>query len=119
MAEEGVIFQFESKPSERREESGIIVEQEPEAGEELAEGDVVKLVMTEPSVVEEEQKFGIFEAELPRYPIVVRIELLEKTEERELSIFTMQHPGGLITIPYIIGIDSQLVFKVAGEVWGR
>ena len=119
MAEEGVIFQFEAKPAERREESGVIVEQEPEAGEELAEGDTVKFVMTEPSVVEEEQKFGIFEAELPRYPIVVRIELLEKTEERELSIFAMQHPGGKITIPYIVGIDSELVFKVAGEVWGR
>jgi len=119
VAAEGIVFVVEARPAEEGERSGVVVEQEPEPGEELDEGETISLTMTEPRVSAEEEEFGIFSVELPRYPIVVRIELFEQLEDESRLILAMQHPGGPITIPYVKSLDSRLVFMVNGDVWGR
>ena len=68
--------------------------------------------MTAPAELPEEMAFGLLEASLPDYPILVdlKLEVITATERREL--LAMKHPGGPISIPYLVEADSQLVLSM-------
>jgi beta-lactam-binding protein with PASTA domain len=119
LVHEEIIFRFISRSAERNEQAGVIVSHDPGAGEELPEGSSLQLTMTEPELTDEELKFGVFQAALPKYPILMRIELAEKTEEETKLLISMKHPGGVISIPYIIQKDSNLILTINGEEWRR
>ena len=105
-------FIFSVKRAEGDERAGVIVAQTPEAKSEVPYGSVIQLTMTRPERITRGQVFGVFEYVLPDYPIMVDITLDSISEEGNTTILAMKHPGGPISIPYIVDEDSELVLYI-------
>ena len=105
-------FVFRVRAAREGEAAGSIVSQSPTAGQEIPYSSILQLEMTAPAEVPEEMAFGLLEASLPDYPILVdlKLEVITATERRE--ILAMKHPGGPISIPYLVAADSQLVLSM-------
>jgi beta-lactam-binding protein with PASTA domain len=109
-------FVFQAAEPEPDQRPGVVIEQEPTAGTEVVAGTTVYLTMTEPTDLEEDEIFGVFERVLPNYPISMEIsfEIQDPEGERE-RIFSMVHPGGEIAVPYVAFPNSILVLSRSGQ----
>ena len=105
-------FVFRVRAAREGEAAGRIVSQSPTAGQEIPYSSILQLEMTAPAELPEEMAFGLVEASLPDYPILVdlKLEVITATARRE--ILAMKHPGGPISIPYLVEADSQLVLSM-------
>ena len=105
-------FVFRVRAAREGEAAGSIVSQSPTPGQEIPYSTILQLEMTAPAEVPEEMAFGLLEASLPDYPILVdlKLEVISTTVRRE--ILAMKHPGGPISIPYLVEADSQLVLSM-------
>ena len=57
--------------------------------------------------------YGIFTEELPEYAYALQIKLEVITpEEERYQIASIMHPGGLLTIPYLVPRNSILVLSI-------
>ena len=54
----------------------------------------------------------MFEYVLPDYPIMVDVTLDSISEEGNTTVLAMKHPGGPISIPYIVDEDSELILYI-------
>ena len=105
-------FIFSVRRTEGDESAGVIVAQTPEPESEVPYGSVIQLTMTRPDRVARGRVFGVFEYVLPDYPIMVDITLDSISEEGNTTILAMKHPGGPISIPYIVDEDSELILFI-------
>jgi beta-lactam-binding protein with PASTA domain len=112
-----VPFTFQIKEAGRGERPGVVVDQKPEPGEEAPEDTVIELTMTEPKYLEPGFRFGSFQADLVRYPILVQIKLVEQVSGEMRTILEMRHPGGSITLPFIVKEEAEVRFYVNGVEW--
>ena len=71
--------------------------------------------MTEPVNVPEGKIFSVFLAEIPKYPVLMNLQLMENFNGTLTPIVSLKHPGGLIGIPYIIDENAQVELYVDGE----
>ena len=104
-------FVFRVRPALPEELPGTIVSQSPTAGQEIPSSSILQLEMSAPGELAEGTVFGLLEATLPEYPILVDLKLAEITPAEARTILTMKHPGGPISIPYVVRADSQLVLS--------
>jgi beta-lactam-binding protein with PASTA domain len=105
-------FTFTVRRVQGQEKSGVVVSQTPEAGSEVPYGSVVQLVMTRPTDMGRGKVFGVFEYTLPAYPIMVDVSLDGVSPEGSSTLLAMKHPGGPISIPYVVDARTELVFHV-------
>lgn len=105
-------FVFRVRPALPEELPGAIVSQSPTAGQEIPSSSILQLEMSAPGELAEGTVFGLLEATLPEYPILVDLKLAEITPAAARTILTMKHPGGPISIPYVVQADSQLVLSM-------
>ncbi len=119
LAQAGRPFTFSVRKPQGNEAGGVVVKQIPAPGEDAPENTVMLLTITEPKKVDKGKVFGVFTAEIVRYPILVKMDLVERTKGGDRVIVSMRHPGGQIGIPYIMDEDSQLVFYVNGQEWKK
>jgi beta-lactam-binding protein with PASTA domain len=105
-------FIFSVRRAEAGEKGGVIVSQTPEAKSEVPFGSVIQLTMTRPQRVPRGKVFGLFEYVLPDYPIMVDITLDSISEDGNSTILAMKHPGGPISIPYIVDENSELILYI-------
>lgn len=89
--------------------AGFVVGQDPEPESTVKEGEAIHLVITPPEV-DDDMRFGLFRRTLPEYavPIALRLEVIEPDGSRK-TIMEMAHPGGLLSIPYLVPNTSTLV----------
>lgn len=113
MLEAGIPFAFKARKAAGSEVSGLVVSQDPSPGVEVPKGKIVELVMTNLGQLSEGRVFGIFDYNLPEYPIMVdlKLNLLKPTGERE-NLVTMKHPGGHVAIPYIAQDGDTLSLEI-------
>ncbi len=119
LVEKGVPFTFSARAPQGNEAGGIVVKQVPAPNEEAPENTVVLLTITEPRRVEKGKEFGLFAEEIVRYPILVKMALVERGKEGDRTIVSMRHPGGPVGIPYIKDEGSQLLFYVNDQEWKK
>jgi beta-lactam-binding protein with PASTA domain len=112
LAEQNTPFVFSLADTAQAGAGGIVVDQEPEAGESVAAGSRVRLTMMPPDEVPEAMVFGLFERVLPDYPVAVDVtlEAIDPDGERE-TLFSMKHPGGEIAVPYMVEENSRIVLS--------
>lgn len=112
LAEENTPFVFSLADTGQAGAGGIVVDQEPEAGESVPAGSRVHLTMMPPDEVPEAMVFGLFERVLPDYPVAVDVtlEAIDPDGERE-TLFSMKHPGGEIAVPYMVEENSRIVLS--------
>ncbi len=105
-------FIFSVRRAEGEEKAGVIVAQTPQPESEVPYGSVIQLTMTRPERVARGRVFGVFEYVLPDYPIMVDVTLDSISEEGNTTILAMKHPGGPISIPYIVDEGSELILYI-------
>ena len=108
-------FVFRVRAALPGEAPGSIVSQSPAAGQEIPSSSILQLEMTAPSELPEDAVFGLLESSLPEYPILVELKLEAITPAETRTILTMQHPGGPVSIPYVVDADSRLVLSMFGD----
>lgn len=119
LAQKGIPFTFTARKAQGTEAGGIVVKQVPAPNEDAPENTVVLLTITEPKRLDKGKEFGVFAEEIVRYPILVKMDLVERTKEGDRPIVSMRHPGGPVGIPYVKDEGSQLVFFVNGQEWKK
>ena len=119
LAQKGVPFTFAARKSQGNEAGGVVVKQIPAPNEQAPENTVVLLTITEPKRLDKGKEFGVFTADMVRYPILVKMDLVERAKDGDHVIVTMRHPGGQVGIPYIKDEESTLVFYVNGQEWKK
>jgi beta-lactam-binding protein with PASTA domain len=105
-------FVFSVRPAAGDEQSGVILSQTPEAGSEVPYGSVLQMSMSRPRRLPGGRVFGVFEYVLPDYPIMVDISLDAITPADKTTLLSMKHPGGPISIPYVVEENSELVLYI-------
>lgn len=109
-------FQFVLSEEESEMKVSTVMEQSPEAGEVILSGTPVILTVNNPANIAKDERFGIFEIDLPDYPISVDL-LVEKilTGGKTQTILEMKHPGGSFSFPYRDEAGSTYVLKIYDE----
>jgi beta-lactam-binding protein with PASTA domain len=112
LAASNLPFVFSVRPAQGAEASGVIVAQTPEPGQEIPYGAVIQLTMTQPTRLPRGKVFGVFQYVLPSYPIMVDISLDSIGASGPTTLVAMKHPGGPISIPYVVDEKSELVLYI-------
>ena len=117
MAQDNIPFSFAVKASSKGAEPGSVIAQNPRQGTQAEYGQVVQLTMTAPaaSSVGKDNVFGLFKYALPPEAIAVTIRLLTVSDSEPKEIFSMKHPGGPLSVPYIVPEGSDLVLSVLDQ----
>ncbi len=95
-------------------EPGSIVAQSPPPGTQVSTSSKVFLTMV-PVDAEEGEVFGVFRRVLPDYPVSVDLALdAVDPEGNRVRLFETSHPGGEISIPYLVPEGSTLILSRDG-----
>ena len=97
--------------------AGSVVDQNPDKGSPLANGQVVQLTMIAPPAanIGKDNIFGLFKYSLPDQPIAVQIRLVIASDSQPQEIFSMKLAGGPLSVPYIVPDGSELVLYVLDQ----
>jgi eukaryotic-like serine/threonine-protein kinase len=112
LARENIPFVFSVQKADKNKQPGVVVSQSPAPKAKLPYGQLVQLVMTPPSGLGKDKVFGVFKYSLPDYPILVDIKLDVISDSGTGTILTMKHPGGPLSVPYIVPEGSEVVLSV-------
>jgi beta-lactam-binding protein with PASTA domain len=105
-------FVFSVKRAEGEEKPGIVVAETPDPKAEVPYGSVIQLTMTRPERLQSGQVFGVFQYVLPDFPIMVDISLDAISASGSTTLLSMKHPGGPISIPYVVDEKTELVLYI-------
>ncbi len=110
LANSNIPFVFTVREPKEGEKGGIIVSQSPDPKSEVSYGSVVQLEMTRPLKMKRGMVFGVFKHILPDYPIMVNIKLeAVMPDGSQETILSMKHPGGPISVPYVVPENTELI----------
>lgn len=113
LASRGLPFRFTVENPEEEVTPGTIISQKPTPGESVSDSTVRELTMSEPDDIEEGYVFGVLKRTLPEYPILVDVTLEAiSTEGKRREILRTKHPGGEVSIPYILEENTLLILSV-------
>lgn len=116
LASQSIPFVFKARSAEGNEQPGRVVAQDPAPTVQIPRGTSVTLTMTQPKDLPQGSVFGLFQANLPQYPILVALKLEDrKTNGDSTVIVAMKHPGGPIAIPYVAPLGDTLVLSILGK----
>ncbi len=105
-------FFFSVQKPQKGQQPGGVVSQSPSPKAKLPYGQLVQLVMAAPSSPGKDKIFGVFKYSLPDYPILVDIRLDVISDTGTAPLLSMKHPGGPLSLPYIVPDGSELVLSV-------
>ncbi|GHV66812.1 PASTA domain-containing protein [Spirochaetia bacterium] len=114
----GINFTVSLRPVRGKENPGIVTFQDPPADSALAANTRIALTVTSPleRVNEKGEVFSLFRYEMPRnpYPLAIRLEAIlpaqGNTPGERRELFSGEHSGGELTIPYLLPEGSTLIF---------
>jgi beta-lactam-binding protein with PASTA domain len=111
----GVFFECAARKAAGREKPGSVVSQLPEGGSMVVSNSRVEFVIAEPEP-SEDRIFGILDETLPEYPypLALKAEAIYPTGER-VSVLSVKHPGGHLTIPYLVPPESSITVTILNK----
>jgi beta-lactam-binding protein with PASTA domain len=112
LSKNDIPFFFSVQKAQKGQQPGNVVSQNPPPKSKLPYGQLVQLVMAAPASVGKDKIFGVFKYSLPDYPILVDIRLDVISDTGTAPLLSMKHPGGPLSIPYIVPDGSDLVLSV-------
>jgi hypothetical protein len=116
MNEDGVPYTFERIKSAKEDEGkGILTLHYGNYGLYGRVTNKVYLVMTKPDNIPEGKVFGLFKAELPDFIFYKKVEVIASSGEERTTLMSMPHPGGELSIPYILDENAEIVVLVDGK----
>jgi beta-lactam-binding protein with PASTA domain len=119
LAANNVPFAFTVQRPGKGKDPGTVIDQNPPNGGKLAYGQVLQLTITGPAAVAKENVFGLFRFTLPQQPIAVETRLVLISDALPKEILSMRHPGGALSVPYIVPEGSELGLYVLDQEVAR
>ena len=130
---DNVAFTFAVRDAAEDEPQGVVVAQEPPPGEEISRETIVVLELTRPVLTDGEEEdedtgagetdedeeqldqvFGVFDVTLPDFAVAVEVRLdAIRPGGGVETIFTLNHPGGRLTVPFAEPPRTELVLYQA------
>ena len=109
----GINFEFSIREPGANERGETVVSQYPAANTSAPIDTVVRLTVTAPRELANNEVFNLFRYPMPRnpYPLAVRLEALLPTGER-IRLISVEYPGGEFTVPYKLPAGSTLVLSM-------
>lgn len=119
MEQTDLIFNFTARAPQNNETAGTIVSQLPAGDTRVSKFSVVDAVLAVPVTPPKGFVYGIFREELPEYPypFKITIDVISPTGERREYI-TLRHPGGILSVPYLLPEGSMLSLSVLNKESG-
>jgi beta-lactam-binding protein with PASTA domain len=111
----GIPYLFIVKQAGENEQKGIVVAQSPDPGETIAEGRIISLTMTKPDNIPAGNVFGVFKGKVPNYDVLAKVEVVAVSGQARTTLMSMLHPGGILSIPYILDKEAEIQLLVNGE----
>lgn len=110
-------FMFTSRPAKGDDEvPGTVVSQSPEKDNVVPTGTFMQFVIAEPEEIPEGYIFGILERTLPEFEVPVRLLVEAVSPLGEVkTLFSMRHPGGPVTVPYLEPENTTLRIIVGDQ----
>ncbi len=95
-------FYFTVSQSQSAANAGKVIKQTPAAGEKVQKYTQIEIEIGKPAEIEEGKVFGIFQIDMNILEVAVTLNV-EKVNVDGSSklIYSMKHPGGLISFPYV------------------
>ena len=120
MGQAELVFNFTAREAQAGETAGVVVSQEPAAGASVSKFAVVDAVLAMPATSPRGYVYGIFREELPEYPypFQIRIDVISPEGERQ-EYLSLTHPGGTISVPYLLPEGSVISLNVLNKEEGR
>jgi beta-lactam-binding protein with PASTA domain len=115
LKETKVVFDFEARPATGAERPGQVVWQETTEAT-VPNGTRIKAALGVAPAATTGLIYGVFRAEERAFPYPIPVELRGTSGGRTTVIVAMDHPGGLVTLPYAVAPGTELSLVVAGTV---
>ena len=113
MSRSKLVFSFSSRPAGANETPGTIVEQGTEAETYVNTFTKVVAVFAFPQENTADKVYGILNEDLPVYSYPLQIKVDARTTDGErFNLVTMMHPGGNITVPYVLPLGTELILSI-------
>ena len=95
---------------------GTIALQSPEGGQSLDAKALVNLTILEPDNVGPNQSFGVYSYQLPDFAVPVDVTITAVTTSgTSTTLYKFKHPGGSLTVPYLVANGTELLLSVYGK----
>ncbi len=101
-------------------EPGTVLSQEPLASLPVKIGERVKIMLAAPDKLEAAQVFGIYAGKLAEYAVPVEVKVSTVSPSGQIKqLWQFNHPGGILTFPYLIESGSDLVVSIFSKEMDR
>jgi beta-lactam-binding protein with PASTA domain len=109
----GINFHFTARERSGSESSESVVAQNPEANTTIPINNVVRVTVTLPERLANNEIFGVFRYTIPQnpYPLAVRLEAQLPSGERQ-RLITVNYLGGEFTVPYKLPEGTVLILSM-------
>lgn len=113
MSRSKVVFDFTAREAASGEKPGVVVSQSPVEGSYVDVNSRGEAVITYPANQDRNMVFGIYKNLLSSYPYALQVQLDVLTPDGErYNLVTMNHPGGMLSVPYYLPRNSVLILSV-------
>ena len=93
-----------------------VTSQSPAPESEVGPDQRVTLRFSRPESWPEDSRYGLFDFTLPEYPVPVALDvIIREPGSDDRTLFSMPHPGGRISFPYVVPIGTSIIVMVNGE----
>lgn len=113
---DNILFTIEEETEKNTYKPGMISFQSLKAGENLIPGEPFKLKYNKPLNLTENEVYGRFDFVVREYDIPVPMQLDVSNGEGTRTLYSMKLKGGVISIPYILPLNSELTLYVLNKV---
>ncbi len=109
-------FVFTIRKGRAEDQPGTVVFQSPAAGSEVSHSTILQVGITRPELKDEGDIFGVFEYQVPEYPILVDLTLEARLpgQPKAVVLLETKYQGAPIAVPFVIDRDAELVLTVLG-----
>ncbi|MEJ2665088.1 MAG: SH3 domain-containing protein [Spirochaetia bacterium] len=73
------------------------------------------LFITEPDYIPKGKVFGLFKTEISDFIMDKKVEVIAVSGGERTTLMSMPHPGGKLSIPYILDENAEIIVLVDGE----
>jgi hypothetical protein len=114
--EDGVPYSFNFiRSAKDNEQNGVVISQSGISHLFSNTNYRLNLGMTKPDNIPEDKIFGLFKTRLPDFIFYKIVEVIAVSGEERTTLMSMMHPGGELSIPYILDDNAEIIVLVDGE----
>ena len=112
-----VVFNVSAHFANENEEFGRVISQTVKPSSVVNKYSRVDVELALPQELQENNRYGIFSRTLEEYPFPVDMKLVFKASDgTETELLSFNHPGGSLTIPYILPPGATIILLVHDSV---